>query len=82
MPLLRRRHVLPALLAAVLAGLLAAWLPALRLVEERSRDELTALSPVNEPVAGLLVVDIGESSLKAVGAWPWNRGVQIGRAHV
>ena len=75
MPLLRRRHVLPALLAAVLAGLLAAWLPALRLVEERSRDELTALSPVNEPVAGLLVVDIGESSLKAVGAWPWNRGV-------
>lgn len=64
------------LLSAAAAALVAAcvWLlPGLRLLEERSRDALTALAASSEPVAGVVVIDIGEESLKALGMWPWSR---------
>lgn len=64
------------LLSAAAAALVAAcvWLlPGLRLLEERSRDALTALAASSEPVAGMVVIDIGEESLKSLGMWPWSR---------
>lgn len=65
-----------ALLSAGAAALVAAclWLlPGLRLLEERSRDALTALAASSEPVAGVVVIDISEESLKDLGMWPWSR---------
>lgn len=64
------------LLSAAAAALVAAcvWLlPGLRLLEERSRDALTPLAASSEPVAGVVVIDIGEESLKSLGMWPWSR---------
>jgi adenylate cyclase len=64
------------LLSAAAAALVAAcvWLlPGLRLLEERSRDALTPLAAPNEPVPGVVVIDIGEESLKSLGMWPWSR---------
>ena len=65
------RRALPALLAAVASALACLVLPAT--LEERSRDSLTALAPQRDPLPGLLVVDISEHSLKALGPWPWKR---------
>lgn len=42
-------------------------------LEERSRDTLTSLRLQSAPVHGVLVVDISEHALQAVGAWPWRR---------
>ena len=64
------------LLSAAACALVAAcvWLvPGLGLLEERSRDALTPLAASNEPVAGVVVIDIGEESLKSLGMWPWSR---------
>jgi adenylate cyclase len=67
-----RRALLSALVALLVAA--CAWmLPGLRLLEERSRDALTPLAASGEPVADVVVIDIGEESLKSLGMWPWSR---------
>ncbi|MDP3760622.1 MAG: adenylate/guanylate cyclase domain-containing protein [Ramlibacter sp.] len=67
-----RRMLLSASAAALVAA--CVWLlPGLRLLEERSRDALTLLAASNEPVAGVIVIDIGEESLESLGMWPWSR---------
>ncbi len=58
---------------AVTTALLVWALPGLQLLEERSRDALTALTVTAEPVPNVVVIDISEESLKAVGTWPWSR---------
>lgn len=71
-----RGPVRRALLSAAAAALVAAcvWLlPGLGLLEERSRDQLTSLVASSEPVAGVVVIDISEESLKSLGMWPWSR---------
>jgi adenylate cyclase len=62
--------------AAVVASLVAAcmWLlPQLQLLEERTRDALTSQHEHEAPLPHLVVVDIGEASLKKLGTWPWPR---------
>lgn len=67
-----RRALWSALSAALVAAVV--WLlPGLHLLEERSRDELTSLVASSEPVPGVMVIDIGEESLKSLGMWPWSR---------
>lgn len=71
-----RHAVRRVLLSAAVCALVAAtvWLmPGLRLLEERSRDALTPLAASNQPVPGVVVVDISEESLKRLGTWPWSR---------
>ena len=58
---------------ALLTALMVWLLPGLQLLEERSRDALTSLTAAADPVAGVLVIDISEESLKRVGTWPWSR---------
>jgi adenylate cyclase len=69
----RRRQALCAVLAAALAAALMAWLPPVRLLEERSRDALTPLTGSATPVRDIVVVDISEESLQRLGNWPWPR---------
>ena len=67
-----RRAAFAAAAAALVAA--AVWLlPGLQLLEERSRDALTSLAATREPVSGVVVIDIGEESLKSIGMWPWSR---------
>lgn len=58
-----------ALLAALLAWHSAGWTSA----EDRLRDLLVSAVRSSEPVPQVLVVDISEASIQAVGAWPWSR---------
>ncbi len=67
------RRVLLSGLVALLVAACAWMLPGLRLLEERSRDALTPLAASNEAVANVVVIDIGEESLKSLGMWPWSR---------
>lgn len=65
------RRTLPAALAALASVLVCLLLPGT--VEERSRDSLTAIAPLRDPLPGVLVVDISEHTLKTIGPWPWKR---------
>lgn len=56
---------------AALAMALSLLLPAT--LEDRSRDALTAWRTRHAPVPGVLVVDISEHALQAIGPWPWRR---------
>lgn len=70
----RWRQLAASLAAALFAGACFAWLPGLRLLEERSRDSLTALAMQEAEPPEIVVVDISEESLQRVGTWPWTRG--------
>lgn len=59
--------------AALGYAMFFSWMPGMAMLEERLRDALTATVRIETPVAGVLVVDISEESLKAVGVWPWSR---------
>ena len=67
------RHAVLSAAAAALVGACVWLLPGLQLLEERSRDALTPFAASQDVVPGVVVVDIGEESLKALGMWPWSR---------
>jgi len=67
------RHAVLSALAAALVAACVWLLPGLQLLEERSRDALTPLATSQDLVPGVVVVDIGEDSLKSLGMWPWSR---------
>lgn len=58
---------------AALAMALSLLLPAT--LEDRSRDALTRWRTQHTPLPGVLVVDISEHALQAIGPWPWRRAL-------
>src|SRR3569832_788945 len=67
-----RRSFVAAIVATIAAA--CVWLlPGLQLLEERSRDALTSTREHEAALPGVVVVDIGEQSLKKLGTWPWPR---------
>lgn len=68
-----RLQPLWALAAAALAAMAVWLLPSMQLVEERSRDALTPMKQAGKATPEIVVVDIGEESLKRLGTWPWPR---------
>jgi adenylate cyclase len=68
-----QRAALAAAAAAITA--LCVWLvPAVQVVEQRSRDALTPAVSGAGQVPQVVVIDISEESLKSLGMWPWSRG--------
>ena len=69
--LLRAAALLVSLAAALLPGV---WYPqAVDGVEERVGDAFWRLGATAEPERRVVLVDIDEKSLQAVGPWPWSR---------
>lgn len=66
-----------ALVAALVAALLPAfWQPqAVEGIEERVGDAFWRFGASAAPERRLVIVDIDEKSLRAIGAWPWQRTV-------
>jgi len=58
--------------SVVLAAYLSAYTP-LRALDDRLQDLYTATGPQQPAPAGIVIVDISESSLAALGPWPWPR---------
>ena len=74
LPLARPARLGLLAVAACAAGLLA-LLPGLSALDDRAHDQLIRLSPVSPPPSGVVLVDIDEQSLQAIGPWPWSREV-------
>ena len=66
-----------ALLASLAAALIPAfWYPqAVEGIEERVGDAFWRIGANDKPERRLVIVDIDEKSLRAVGSWPWPRTV-------
>jgi len=47
--------------------------PFFRFLELRFYDEVLRQSPIDDPATDIVIVDIDERSLQAVGQWPWPR---------
>lgn len=47
----------------------------LRSLDDRLQDAYTAFGPQQAAPAGVVIVDISEASLSALGPWPWSRTV-------
>lgn len=62
-------------LGAVIFAAVLSWQPTWRALDERLHDAYTAHAPQRPVPAGVVVVDISESSLAALGPWPWPRPV-------
>jgi len=64
--------LVPTLAAAVLSVLRPAWLDG---PERIAYDTLVRWAPTREPSGRVVIVDVDEPSLAAVGQWPWRRDV-------
>lgn len=67
-------RVLLCLAAVVLSVLFTAYEP-MRALDARIQDTYTQYGPQQPAPAGVVIVDISESSLAALGPWPWSRTV-------
>jgi adenylate cyclase len=75
----RRRVLLSGVLPALLVATLSLYHPPfLRNLEYSTYDRLVRLTPARPPGGGIVIVDVDERSLSAIGQWPWRRDV-IGR---
>jgi CHASE2 domain-containing sensor protein len=75
----RRRLLLSGLLPALVIATLSLYHPAfLRNLEFSTYDRLVRLTPPRPPGGRIVVVDVDERSLSAIGQWPWRRDV-VGR---
>jgi adenylate cyclase len=64
--------LVPTLAAAVLSVLRPAWLAG---PERAAYDTLVRWVPTHEPSGRVVIVDVDEPSLEAIGQWPWRRDV-------
>ena len=74
-----------AVLLLALVALRAVDPPPLQELRLRTFDLFQVLRPRPQTARPVVIVDIDEASLKAIGQWPWPRTTitdQIGRAHV
>ena len=74
LPLARPARLGLLAVAACMAGLLA-MLPGLAALDDRAHDQLIRFSPSQPAPPGVVLVDIDEQSLQAIGPWPWSREV-------
>jgi adenylate cyclase len=64
------------LIPALVIGLLSLYRPSvLRNLEYATYDVLVRATPVRPPDSRIVIVDVDERSLSAVGQWPWRRDV-------
>ena len=72
----RRRIIVAALLPIFIMGVLALYRPAfLTRLDSAVYDVLLRAAPVNPPGERVVIVDVDERSLAAVGQWPWRRTI-------
>ena len=64
--------LLPTLMAAVLSLYRPAWFSSL---EYSVYDALVRATPTRQPSGRVVIVDVDEKSLSAIGQWPWRRDV-------
>ncbi len=70
----RRRIIISGLLPIFLIGVLALYRPAfLTRLYSAVYDVLLRAAPVNPPGERVVIVDVDERSLTAIGQWPWRR---------
>jgi len=75
----RRRVLLSGLLPALVVAALALYHPPfLRNLENSNYDRLLRQTPARAPGGRVVIVDVDDPSLSAIGQWPWRRDV-IGR---
>src|SRR5256885_11667790 len=71
--------ILSGMLPVVLAAVLVLYRPSLlRRLDDSTYDVLLRSAHARPPAAGVVIVDVDERSLTAVGQWPWRRDV-VGR---
>ena len=77
LPLKHRRRIIgSALLPIFLIGVLALYRPAfLTRLDSAVYDVLLRAAPVNPPGERVVIVDVDERSLAAIGQWPWRRTI-------
>jgi len=72
----RRRVILWGLVPVLLAAALVLYRPSLmNRFDNSTYDWLVRSAPTRPPHSGVVIVDVDERSLSAVGQWPWRRDV-------
>src|SRR5262249_26124593 len=72
----RRRVYLSGTVVVVLAAILAVYRPAIfGTIEYATYDAVVRRAPAGTPDHRVVIVDLDERSLSAIGHWPWRRDV-------